>query len=182
MQLHEIERQYSEICHEKQLLQDEVEELKTYPMNINESNSKAVASKLDNLQLLKAENMNNSEPNDNSNYLKEINDLREKLRQYKSLDMTNRSSIEFYENELQKMKNKNEKINRKLDETLVTLNHCTDLANTTEIEYLKNVLYNYMLGKESLVLARVIAAVCKFDKDQTDAILQKEQQKQTLVS
>ena len=102
--------------------------------------------------------------------------------QYKSLDLTNRSSIEFYENELQKLKNQNEKLNRKLDETLVTLNHCSELSNSTEIEYLKNVLYNYMLGKESLVLARVIAAVCKFDPHQTELILAKEQQKQTLVS
>lgn len=96
--------------------------------------------------------------------------------------MTNKSSIDFYENELQKLKNKNEKLNRKLDETLVTLNHCAELSTSTEVEYLKNVLYNYMLGKESLVLARVIAAVCKFDPAQTEAVLQKEQQKQTLVS
>lgn len=112
----------------------------------------------------------------------EVESLREKLTQYKSLDMTNKSSIDFYENELQKLKNKNEKLNRKLDETLVTLNHCAELSTSTEVEYLKNVLYNYMLGKESLVLARVIAAVCKFDPAQTEAVLQKEQQKQTLVS
>lgn len=112
----------------------------------------------------------------------EVESLRDKLTQYKSLDMTNKSSIDFYENELQKLKNKNEKLNRKLDETLVTLNHCAELSTSTEVEYLKNVLYNYMLGKESLVLARVIAAVCKFDPVQTEAVLQKEQQKQTLVS
>lgn len=112
----------------------------------------------------------------------EVESLRDKLTQYKSLDMTNKSSIDFYENELQKLKNKNEKLNRKLDETLVTLNHCAELSTSTEVEYLKNVLYNYMLGKESLVLARVIAAVCKFDPAQTEAVLQKEQQKQTLVS
>ncbi|KAJ8954219.1 hypothetical protein NQ318_005814 [Aromia moschata] len=50
-----------------------------------------------------------------------------------------------------------------MDETLVTLSHCAELSTSTEVEYLKNVVYNYMLGKESMVLARVIAAVCKFD-------------------
>lgn len=114
--------------------------------------------------------------------LKENETLKDTLHQYKSLDVTNKSSIEFYENELQKVKNQNEKLNRKLDETLVTLNHCADLSSSTEIEYLKNVLYNYMMGKESMVLARVIAAVCKFDPNQTEAVLQKEQQKQTIVS
>ncbi|XP_017777260.1 PREDICTED: golgin subfamily A member 4 [Nicrophorus vespilloides] len=111
----------------------------------------------------------------------EVDGLRDKLAQYKSIDATNRNSIEFYENELQKMRNKNEKLNRKLDETLVMLNHCTDLSASTEIEYLKNVLYNYMLGKESLVMARVLAAVCKFDTQQTDAVLKHEQHKQSLL-
>lgn len=111
----------------------------------------------------------------------ETEELRHKLAQYKSLDQSNRSSIQFYENELQKLKNRNDKLNRKLDETLVALNHCSGFASSTENEYLRNVLYNYMLGKESVVLARVIAAVCKFDASQTEAVLQREQQKQTLV-
>lgn len=98
------------------------------------------------------------------------------------MDLTNKNSIEFYENELQKVKNQNDKLNLKLDETLVMLQHCAELSTSTEVEYLKNILFNYMLGKESLILARVIAAVCKFDPHQTELILQREQQKQTLVS
>lgn len=145
---------------------------------------------LDHLSIIKQEKSLQSAPPatpnrpavDSERLQTEIENLRDKLTQYKSLDITNKSSIEFYENELQKMKNQNEKLNRKLDETLVTLNHCAELSSSTEIEYLRNVLYNYMLGKESVVLARVIAAVCKFDPDQTEAVLQKEQQKQTLVS
>ncbi|CAH0549022.1 unnamed protein product [Brassicogethes aeneus] len=159
-QIEELERQYSEIQHERQLLQDEVQELKISPLNLQ-----------NNLEQKKTDSADS----------KEIDSLRDKLTQYKSLDITNKSSIEFYEGELQKMKNKNDKLSRKLDETLVTLNHCAELGNSTEVEYLKNVLYNYMLGKESLVLARVIAAVCKFDEKQTDAVIQKEQQKQTLL-
>ncbi|KAJ9598454.1 hypothetical protein L9F63_010850, partial [Diploptera punctata] len=50
----------------------------------------------------------------------------------------------------------------------------------TELEYLRNILFEYMMGKEPVVLARVIAAVVKFDTEQTAKVLQKEEQKQTL--
>lgn len=184
MQVQELEHQYIEISHERQLLQDEIQELKISPINMN--NHSTNAERLDNLDIIHTENIYSlDKPGDmkklKDDHEKEIFQLNEKLTQYKSLDLTNRSSIQFYENELQKLKNKNEKLNRKLDETLVTLNHCAELSNSTETEYLRNVLYNYMLGKEGLVLARVIAAVCKFDETQTEAILQREQQKQTLV-
>ncbi|XP_066144800.1 putative leucine-rich repeat-containing protein DDB_G0290503 isoform X1 [Euwallacea fornicatus] len=184
-QLSKMEHQYNEVTHEKQLLQDEVHELKILP--VNHSNG---SNKLDDLAIVKEDHLllsslrgpQNGPINPDRDRLQlEIDALRDKVVQYKSLDLTNKSSLEFYENELQKLKNKNEKLNRTLDETLVTLNHCTELSSSTEIEYLKNVLYNYMLGKESLVLARVIAAVCKFDPAQTEAVLQKEQQKQTLL-
>ncbi|XP_072379035.1 uncharacterized protein [Diabrotica undecimpunctata] len=174
-QISESESHYNDLLREKQLLEDEIQELKTSPVNCN-SNS----SRLDNLETLKKEQAFLSE-GEKQHYAKEIDILTEKLTKYKSLDLTNKSSIEFYENELQKLKNQNDKLNRKLDETIVTLNHCAELSTSTEVEYLKNVLYNYMLGKESLVLARVIAAVCKFDPHQTELIMQKEQQKQTLL-
>ncbi|CAG9767892.1 unnamed protein product [Ceutorhynchus assimilis] len=188
-QMDELERHYNEVLHEKQLLQDEVQELKISPINasVNGSNN---CNKLDDLMITKQENsLLSALPTQNGPTSEgyqisqtEIENLKDKVLQYKSIDMTNKSSIEFYENELQKMKIRNEKLNRKLDETLVTLNHCTELSSSsTEIEYLKNVLYNYMLGKEGMVLARVIAAVCKFDPGQTEAVLQKEQQKQTLL-
>ncbi|GAB6033442.1 hypothetical protein CHUAL_013327 [Chamberlinius hualienensis] len=46
---------------------------------------------------------------------------------------------------------------------------------TLEIEYLRNILYEYMMGRETMVLAKVIAAVLKFDEDQTRKILEKEE-------
>lgn len=112
------------------------------------------------------------------------------LRQIKQLEMDltrlvdeRETNVQYHQNEIAKLRNKNDKLESKLDETLVTLNHCTELSSsTTEMQYLKNVLFNYMMGKESIVLARVIAAVCKFDTAQTDAVIQKEQQRQTLVS
>lgn len=174
-QISDSERHYSELLREKELLADEVQELKTAPVNYKND-----ISRLDNLETLKKE-QSFLKDSEKQLYLSELEVLRDKLTKYKSLDLTNKSSIEFYENELQKMKNQNDKLNRKLDETLVTLNHCAELSTSTEVEYLRNVLFNYMLGKESVVLARVIAAVCKFDPHQTELILQKEQQKQTLL-
>ena len=55
------------------------------------------------------------------------------------------------------------------------------LEDSTEIEYLRNILFKYMMGKETMVLAKVIAAVVKFDQDQTSKILKKEEDKLTLV-
>ncbi|KAI4454697.1 golgin [Holotrichia oblita] len=172
-QLHELERHYNEMLHEKQLLKDEIQELKISPLNFADK-----PQKLDDLNSLK-HNINEE------NYAKEIESLREKLEQYKSIDKANRTSIEFYENELQKLKVKNEKLTRKLDDTLVTLpvlSGGNDFGDSNaKLEYLRNILFNYMIGRESLVLAKVITAVCKFDKDQTELIMQKEQQRQTLI-
>ncbi|KAG5334353.1 GOGA4 protein, partial [Acromyrmex charruanus] len=64
---------------------------------------------------------------------------------------------------------------------LVSLRHDT-LEDSTEIEYLRNILFEYMMGRETMVLARVIAAVVKFDQEQTAKILKKEEDKLTLVS
>lgn len=64
---------------------------------------------------------------------------------------------------------------------LVKLRHET-LEDSTEIEYLRNILFEYMMGKETLVLAKVIAAVVKFDQDQTLKIIKKEEDKLTLVN
>lgn len=63
---------------------------------------------------------------------------------------------------------------------IIKLRHDT-LEDSTEIEYLRNILYEYMMGRETLVLARVIAAVVKFDQDQTNKILKKEEDKLTLL-
>ncbi|KAJ8680348.1 hypothetical protein QAD02_016135 [Eretmocerus hayati] len=55
------------------------------------------------------------------------------------------------------------------------------VEDSTEIEYLRNILYKYMMGKETMVLARVIAAVVKFDQEQTATILKKEEDKLSLL-
>ncbi|EEB19471.1 conserved hypothetical protein [Pediculus humanus corporis] len=54
------------------------------------------------------------------------------------------------------------------------------LENDTEYEYLRNILYEYMMGKEQMVLAKVLSAIVKFNDEQTHNVLEKEQQRQTL--
>lgn len=54
------------------------------------------------------------------------------------------------------------------------------LMEPTEMEYLKNVLYNYMIGLETKTLAKVICTVVKFSDDQTRLILEKEETKSSI--
>ena len=44
------------------------------------------------------------------------------------------------------------------------------VPDSTEFEYLKNIVFQFMVGREPLTLARVISAVLKFDKSQVDQI------------
>ncbi|XP_053791723.1 golgin subfamily A member 4 isoform X3 [Vidua chalybeata] len=44
----------------------------------------------------------------------------------------------------------------------------------TEIEYLRKVLFEYMMGRETKTMAKVITAVLKFPADQTQKILERE--------
>ncbi|XP_037089186.1 GRIP1-associated protein 1-like isoform X4 [Pollicipes pollicipes] len=55
------------------------------------------------------------------------------------------------------------------------------LDAVTEVEYLRNILYEYMMGREPLTLAKVITAVLKFNSEQTAKVLEKEEQRQSLL-
>lgn len=57
---------------------------------------------------------------------------------------------------------------------------CT-IEDCTEMEYLRNILYEYMMGKEPVVLAKVLSAIVKFDANQTRNVLVKEEQKVSLL-
>ncbi|XP_050436098.1 putative leucine-rich repeat-containing protein DDB_G0290503 isoform X2 [Adelges cooleyi] len=50
-----------------------------------------------------------------------------------------------------------------------------------EMEYLRNILYEYMMGKQPMVLVKVLAAIVKFDTEQLTTVLQKEEQKVSLL-
>ncbi|XP_064455717.1 golgin subfamily A member 4-like isoform X2 [Ornithodoros turicata] len=56
--------------------------------------------------------------------------------------------------------------------------NCVRLPEPTEYEYLRNILFEYMMGKETVTLCKVIAAVLKFTDEQTNQILQREAAKQ----
>merc|ERR1711860_149352 len=56
------------------------------------------------------------------------------------------------------------------------------LEEATEFEYLKNVLYQYMLGKESLTLARVLATVVKFSPEELHEVVKHEEKKHSLLA
>lgn len=55
-----------------------------------------------------------------------------------------------------------------------------NLPEPTEYEYLRNILFEYMMGKEPLVLAKVISAVLRFSEDQTQQILTREEARQSM--
>ena len=55
------------------------------------------------------------------------------------------------------------------------------LEEATEYEYLKNILYQYMLGKESTTLAKVLATVVKFSPEQVENIVTHEEKKASVL-
>ena len=60
--------------------------------------------------------------------------------------------------------------------------HQFKLEDASEFPYLKNVLYQYMLGKESETLARVLATVVKFTPDELREVIRHEEKKHSLLS
>lgn len=84
----------------------------------------------------------------------------------------------------ERLKLSNEKFERRLDEALVSLRHLHSLQENTELEYLRNILYEYLTGSgiHSVTLAKVLAAIVKFDDGQTELVLQKEKERQGFVS
>lgn len=55
-------------------------------------------------------------------------------------------------------------------------NHSLEEAN--EYEYLKNILFQYMMGKEPVTLSKVLSAVLKFSPDQQKEISLREEHRQ----
>ncbi|XP_054718837.1 golgin subfamily A member 4-like isoform X2 [Uloborus diversus] len=49
------------------------------------------------------------------------------------------------------------------------------IPEPTEFEYLKNIIYEYMMGKEPVTLAKVIAAVLRFSESQTEQVVRREE-------
>jgi hypothetical protein len=55
------------------------------------------------------------------------------------------------------------------------------LEEATELEYLRNIMFEYMMGRQPATLSKVVAAIVKFTPEQTRKIAEKEEQRQSLV-
>ncbi|XP_061644884.1 golgin subfamily A member 4 [Phyllopteryx taeniolatus] len=59
------------------------------------------------------------------------------------------------------------------------LNKPEPLSEATEMEYLKKVLFEYMMGRETKTMAKVITSMLKFPPDEAQKVLDKEESKAT---
>jgi len=56
------------------------------------------------------------------------------------------------------------------------------IEDNPEWEYLRNILYEYMCGRQPLILAKVLSAIVRFTPDQVNAVLKAEEKKQSYLS
>lgn len=140
------------------------------------------------LEMVRSVNNNQKET---ENIKEKYNDLLQNTSEIKKqnmdLEQINRSvnnNITQLQDKNEKLKLSNEKLERRLDEALVSLRHLHSLSENTELEYLRNILYEYLTGTgtHSVTLAKVLAAIVKFDDMQTQMVLQKEKERQGFVS
>lgn len=112
------------------------------------------------------------------------NKLENKLSDLELMNQSINGNMQLMQANNDKLKLSNEKLGLRLDEALVSLRHLHALQENTELEYLKNILYEYLTGTgtHSITLAKVLAAVVKFDDRQTELVLQKEKERQGFVS
>ncbi|XP_032682662.1 golgin subfamily A member 4 isoform X2 [Odontomachus brunneus] len=129
-----------------------------------------VQQKIDNLQAKHEEELNEL----TKEWQNERKELESTSRVAMAAIQTNTGSIHTMQQTLTSQRREIAELRK-----LVKLRHDT-LEDSTEIEYLRNILFEYMMGRETMVLARVIAAVVKFDQEQTTKIMKKEEDKLTL--
>ncbi|CAJ0941801.1 unnamed protein product [Ranitomeya imitator] len=55
-------------------------------------------------------------------------------------------------------------------------------AEPTEFEYLRNILFEYMMGKETKTMAKVITTVLRFPADQAQKILEREESRPVIMT
>ncbi|XP_035429436.2 golgin subfamily A member 4 [Spodoptera frugiperda] len=130
--------------------------------------------------------INSKQENDNSlrekyNNLLQVNSTLEKrLNDLEQMNKSVNGNMSQIQEKNEKLRLSNEKLERRLDEALVSLRHLHSLQENTELEYLRNILYEYLTGSgtHSVTLAKVLAAIVKFDDMQTKQVLQKEKERQ----
>ncbi|XP_013195418.2 golgin subfamily A member 4 [Amyelois transitella] len=109
--------------------------------------------------------------------------LEDRVRDLEQINRSVNGNVQHMQDGNQKLRLANEKLERRLDEALVSLRHLHSLQENTELEYLRNILYEYLTGSgtHSVTLAKVLAAVVKFDEKQTQVVLQKEKERQGVL-
>ena len=110
--------------------------------------------------------------------------LETRLKELENCNKSFNGNMHQVQEHNEKLRLTNEKLERRLDEALVSLRHLHSLQENTELEYLRNILYEYLTGSgtHSITLAKVLAAVVKFDDTQTQQVIQKEKERQGFVS
>lgn len=115
-----------------------------------------------------------------NNMLQVNSTLEKRLNDFEQMNKSVNENMLQMQEKNEKLKLSNEKLERRLDEALVSLRHLHALQENTELEYLRNILYEYLTGSgtHSVTLAKVLSAIVKFDDMQTKLVLQKEKERQ----
>lgn len=166
-----------ELIRENTLLAEENLELK------DQLNSQNYAKSTTNVN--NAKDLNQVNLKEQYNKLLESKTMLEKrVNDLEDMNKSVNGNMQQMQDNNEKLRLSNEKLGRRLDEALVSLRHLHSLQENTELEYLRNILYEYLTGSgtHSVTLAKVLAAVVKFDDTQTRQILQKEKERQGFVS
>ncbi|CAB3237249.1 unnamed protein product [Arctia plantaginis] len=119
--------------------------------------------------------------NEKYNNLLQVNStLEQRLADLEQMNKSFNGTMTQVQDKNEKLRISNEKLERRLDEALVSLRHLHSLQENTELEYLRNILYEYLTGSgmHSVTLAKVLSAIVKFDDMQTKLVLQKEKERQ----
>ncbi|CAH0699040.1 unnamed protein product [Spodoptera exigua] len=174
----------SELKKEAQLRKEKIDDLLRENMLLAEENLE-LKDQLQSQNYPKPE-IKSPQENDNSlrekyNNLMQVNSTLEKrLNDLEQMNKSVNSNFSQIQEKNEKLRLSNEKLERRLDEALVSLRHLHALQENTELEYLRNILYEYLTGSgtHSVTLAKVLAAIVKFDDMQTKQVLQKEKERQ----
>ncbi|XP_077295046.1 golgin subfamily A member Golgin-245 [Arctopsyche grandis] len=167
----DLERQNSILVEEKLELEDQVKSSMDRDEQISNVNESNVNSELKKLR------------NNNEDIIRDKMELESQLANLELINRSNDSNTRILEQKNEKLKLSNEKLERRLDEALVSLSHIRTMEENTELEYLRNILYEYLTGptNNNMVLAKVLAAVVKFDHRQTQLVLEREKERQGVL-
>ncbi|XP_047031934.1 golgin subfamily A member 4-like [Helicoverpa zea] len=178
----DISMEFAELNKEVQSRKEKIDDLIRENMLLVEEN-------LELKDQIQSQNYPKSDINDNGNEnfrdkynnLLQVNSALEKrLSDFEQMNKSVNGNMLQIQEKNDKLKLTNEKLEMRLDEALVSLRHLHSLQENTELEYLRNILYEYLTGSgtHSVTLAKVLSAIVKFDDMQTKLVLQKEKERQ----